>query len=165
MERFKNYVWMAAGFVILAAAISAFVPGSALAQIVKAALVKNVDERGRVPYTSSASCFGPDLGFGADCNLTFTQVPANMRLVLEHITAEMRLGPGGKPWRCLAPGGYFAPTFVGTAPVGGAQPDYWALNQVILAYFEPGATPSAQVLTTKKVNIDMTIDGYLVALP
>lgn len=47
MERFRNYVWMAAGFVILAAAISALTPGSALAQIVKAALVKNVDEPGR----------------------------------------------------------------------------------------------------------------------
>ena len=56
MNRLANYVCMAAGFAILVFTISALTPGSALAQIVKAALVKNVDEKGRVPYSFTQFC-------------------------------------------------------------------------------------------------------------
>ncbi len=80
MNRFKNYLWMAAGFTVLALAISAFTPGSALAQIVKAALVKNVDEPGRVPYQSENSCSDP-----FTCAIEFSIVPANKRLVAQYV--------------------------------------------------------------------------------
>ncbi len=67
MNRWKNYVWMAAGVAALTV-VGAFTAKPLLAQI-KAALVQNVDEPGRIPYQSSAvfaqGSPGPATGFAA----------------------------------------------------------------------------------------------------
>ena len=96
MERFKNYVWMAAGFVILAAAISAFVPNSALAQIVKAALVKNVDEPGRNFLT---------IEFDNTTGHTNYTVPAGKILVIEQVMTNSGSAVGS--YQCLSFNGSF----------------------------------------------------------
>ncbi len=51
MNRFKNYVLMAAGFAVLVMTVGVFSAGPAIAQAVRAALVSNVDEPGRIPYS------------------------------------------------------------------------------------------------------------------
>ena len=57
MNRFKNYAMMAAGFTVLAAVIAGITAGPAIAAAVKAALIKNVDERGRSPHSVGVKCY------------------------------------------------------------------------------------------------------------
>lgn len=72
--------------VTLASALgAALVPQAASAQT-RAALVRNVDEPGRVPYSESkiGTCNA------VNCFFNFTVVPAGKRLVIEHINGEAR---------------------------------------------------------------------------
>lgn len=160
MERFKNYVWMAAGFVILAAAISAFVPGSALAQIVKAALVKNVDEHGRSPYTARIHC---ETNGTNSCSAETDPVPAGKRLVIEHINAGAQITGKILFYKVFVNGlDYnFAPTLNGN---DGVLNNY-ALNEPALIYLEAGQ--KALVLCNTSaigVNNSAFLTGYLIDL-
>jgi hypothetical protein len=86
MSRFRDYVLMAAGFAMLVMTVGAFTAGHAIAQAVRAALVSNVDEPGRVPYQ-----FGRDF---LDCNpgnclVQFPPVPPGKRLVITNISGDI----------------------------------------------------------------------------
>jgi len=84
MKRLQNYVWMA-GFAVLVSVISAVTTAPTIAQAVKAAVVKNVDEPGRSPYHASGSCV-----VGTLCTITFPAVPANKRLVVQYVSADLQ---------------------------------------------------------------------------
>jgi hypothetical protein len=56
-----------------------------MAQI-RAALVKNVDEPGRTPYQSTASCSVDLIG---ECFANFATVPAGKRLIVQHLSGVM----------------------------------------------------------------------------
>ncbi len=154
MERFKNYVWLAAGFVILAATISAFVPGAALAQIVKAALVKNVDERGRVPYGVQVSC---DASFGS-CVAYGPLVPTGKRLVLQHVSARVSGTTNLAFFFTDKTTGF--QTFVGLPVVLNLS------NETVLAYIEAGDKPALTTFSANPVAVDINgyLSGYLVDL-
>ena len=164
MNRLANYVCMAAGFAILVFTISALTPGSALAQIVKAALVKNVDEKGRVPYSFTQFCVN---NIENVCVVTTAAVPNNRRLVIEHISAEVEIGGGGISGYRLSVNGietaFFAPTLVATPSFG----QRYALNQPALVYAEAGQTTSVSLTGSTIatfVRQTVVLTGYLVDL-
>lgn len=160
MNKFKNYLWMAAGLMILVAVVSAFVPSSALAQIVKAALVKNVDERGRTPFSIDLHCENHS---GNGCIAPAPSVPAGKRLVLEHITGyEQSRGPLN--FVSISFGGHSL-LFDGIVNRNDLFFYNYTFNASILAYVEAGQQVSLSVNTnTPDCNVSAYISGYLVDL-
>src|SRR5437868_3030599 len=69
MNKFKNYVVMAAGFAVLAAVISGVMAAPAIAALAKAAVIQNRDEPARQPFLIVGNS-----GI----------VPAGKRYVIEH---------------------------------------------------------------------------------
>jgi hypothetical protein len=70
-----------------------------LAQV-RAALIKNIDEKGRTPYQADSSCI-PTLPQIA-CAALFPVVPAGRRLVIEYVNAEFHLAEGFQPAASLS---------------------------------------------------------------
>jgi hypothetical protein len=70
MNRWRSYAWMAAGCAALALIAGVFTAGPAVAQLAKAILMANVDERGRIPYEASSVGGVPCPGL-AVCQLQF----------------------------------------------------------------------------------------------
>lgn len=119
MNRFKNYVLMAAGFAVLVMTVGVFTAGHAIAQAVRAALVSNVDEPGRIPYVANSSC-DFSRGFHDNCGASFPQVQNGKRLVITHVSGLLSVDlPGGTliSTQIIAPrGNVFLPlTYIGTA--------------------------------------------------
>lgn len=114
MKRFRNYVLMAAGFVVLVAVVGVFTAGPAIAQAVRAALVSNVDDPGRIPYAGQAICTFN----GPGCAATLPLVPNGKRLVITHVSGRISESlPGGslvEPFVLAENGVSFpVPTFLG----------------------------------------------------
>src|ERR1035441_147578 len=85
MNRLRNYVLMAAGLAVLVMVVGVFSAGPAIAQAVRAALVSNVDDPGRIPYQILGSCF---FSGTTECHSNLPQVPARMRS--EEHTSELQ---------------------------------------------------------------------------
>jgi hypothetical protein len=83
MNRFRNYILMAAGFAVLVMVVGVFSAGPAIAQAVRAALVLNVDDPGRIPYEFSG---GGCQFVGSACSITLPTVLAGKRLVITHVS-------------------------------------------------------------------------------
>lgn len=152
-----------AGTLALLAVIGKFYAGPAIAQTVRAALVKNIDERGRSPYTQRLVC-GTS---GGSCVASGPTVPANTRLVVEHVTGRFEVTDGLLPGVQMATKeGFFflPPTFsLRLAGIG----DFYVVNQPVLAYFDAGSFPTLSVVSatnTGSVEIDALITGYTVNL-
>ena len=168
MERFKNYVWMAAGFMILATAISAFVPGSALAQIVKAALVKNVDEPARIPYFVSAK---PTCNSTNGCFVAGPIVGANKRVRVTRLEG-MFFSQTGAILFYLSKNNDFSPVLMFQAfPIPATVfGNVLSFNQEVDFYFEAGQTPYLGVASDPSSSFSnnsdnrLTITGYIVDL-
>lgn len=93
MTRFRSYVLTAAGFAVLVMVVGIFAAGPAIAQAVRAALVSNVDDPGRIPYQ-----YGGDCSFYNDtsCFVQGQPVPAGKRLVITHVSGDVSENlPGG----------------------------------------------------------------------
>jgi hypothetical protein len=84
----KNKLLMGAAALALLGALGHFGAKPLLAQI-RAALVKNIDERGRVPYMVQATCSVN----GFECLASFPAVPANKRFVIEYVNAQVQVPP------------------------------------------------------------------------
>ena len=87
MKRFRNYVLMAAGFVVLVIVVGAFSAGPVIAQAIRAALVSNVDDPGRIPYEVRGLC--NHLSTTSFCSAS-QPVPAGKRLVSTHVAGFVR---------------------------------------------------------------------------
>ena len=167
MNRFKNHLLLAAGFAVLAGIIGGITAAPAIAQVIKAALIKNVDEPGRIPFQmrvlcgDAQSCFTPDI-----------TVPANKRLVIEFLGGNVHVAAGAKIIQ-VAPflgtgagsgvnGVYLHPEFVSTA----AGYDNYAVNQPIALYVDPGShiSISAALTAPSSISFDGIIVGYMVDL-
>ncbi len=85
MTRFRNRVLMAAGISVLVLVVGVFSAGPAIAQAVRAALVSNVDDPGRIPYQLAGSC---NFTSGV-CDVHLPKVPDGKRLVLTHVSGEV----------------------------------------------------------------------------
>jgi len=155
-----------AAMLLLAMFAAVLAPRNAAAQT-RAALVQNVDEPGRSPYQESASavCF-------ATCTITFSAVPAGMRLVVTHINGSMdTIGTGASP-RVVFGGIMTLPTVRGIVVRSDAQ---MIFNHELLMYFDAGARPvvfgdfTLGLLgsTTDRFGgpSNATLTGYLVKLP
>ncbi len=86
----KNRMLPAATALVLPALLGKFYAAPAIAQTVRAVLVKNIDEKGRNPYFEKIAC--AQAFFGA-CNTAIntigTSVPAGMQFVVENINLDI----------------------------------------------------------------------------
>lgn len=163
MNRFKNYVLMALGFVVALVAVGVFSAGPAIAQAVRAALVSNVDEPGRIPYRT-------ELVFGGDdcatrlCFDAGRPVPAGKRLVITNVTGQVDSSvPAGAEFLLSFGNGLngarIPVTFAGQSNAG----NFFVFNQQVTAIFDAGFTPSARAFISAAGRIDAYVDvsGYL----
>ena len=157
--------------VALSLAVCALFADSAQAQT-RAALVQNVDEPGRTPYSElkSANCFGSQL-----CRLLFSAVPAGKRLVLTNINGYTHVTSGTLPdiavvsWTATP-----TPTQVSMTATRGATFSAGGtrmyVNQTVLAFFGPGDVPLAafdlrDTSDTLAGNTQLQLTGYYISLP
>jgi hypothetical protein len=125
--------------------------------------VRNVDEKGRVPYMQTAfqNC-SPASGL---CDMNFAAVPAGKRLVVEHVSANIGLNPGSglNATFLAAPGGMFF-SLPGRAM---ATPTLIGVNEQVLAYYEAGQAPLYRLAFAAVGDsgvVSAVISGYLVDL-
>jgi len=162
MNRFKNQILLAAGFAVLAGVISGITAAPAIAAAIKAALIKNVDESGRVPYYKKLSCSSPI----NICIASAPAVPANMRLVIEHVGAHIQTDIGFRveSFSMQAVNDERALAHADFNTTSGLQ-DISNVNAAVLAYFEPGEIPSVGVAAPGgRIGMVTVISGYLVDL-
>ncbi|MBZ5618860.1 MAG: hypothetical protein LAQ69_09085 [Acidobacteriia bacterium] len=164
MNRFRNYVLMAAGFAVLAMVVGVFSVGPAIAQAVRAALVSNVDDPGRIPYQSQRICTFS----GLSCLASFPVVLPGKRLVITHVSGQiaedlpdgtlilavLNLGNGGS---------IFMPvTFTGNS----AGLNYFVFDQSTLLSYDTGQFPRPSVILgrnppTEGLTAVFTLTGYM----
>ncbi|HLK62575.1 MAG TPA: hypothetical protein VKU19_03990 [Bryobacteraceae bacterium] len=158
----KNRMLTLAGALALLTVLGKFYAVPAIAQI-RAAVIKNIDEKGRVPYMQSGA-----VGCGSQglCDLIFPAVPANKRLVLEHVSGNFNPNPGaGINGIFLEGAGGFAVFSLPGSSM--ATPEIVAVNQPVLAFFEAGQTPFIRVAWSSTTNtgaFTAVVSGYLVDL-
>ena len=143
-------------------------------------LVKSVDEPGRAPYQQTVQI--PEANSGCvqgfcDSTFTFPAVPANKRLVIQYVSADLLLSSGG-----VTGGATLGPTGPGNPlPLGGhvlpltLQSSFqgvnsWMTSQQVTFYVDPLQQPTIDILsdsghTLVSGAINATITGYLVSLP
>jgi hypothetical protein len=138
--------------VIVAGALSTFA-SSLFAQ--NTTLVKNIDEKGRAPYTASARCT-TGVGFSG-CTAVFPNVPSGKRLVLEYVNVDI----AAASFPALSLSSSSGPSF--TVPVFGPRffNDYGASAQVLM-YINAGQHAMVGIIG-QQVN-SASITGYLVDL-
>jgi hypothetical protein len=159
MNRLRNCALMLAGFALLAVIASGISGVPALAQIVKSAIIKNIDEPGRSPYSSSSSCAAAN-----QCTLSFTAVPANKRLVAQFVSINLQsssaIAINGQAF--LGDGvSNYADVFVPRVD------SFNAVNsQPITAYIDAGRVPKLSAALTGSTNVQAhgILTGYLVDL-
>jgi hypothetical protein len=134
-----------------------------IAEVKEALLVKNIDEKGRIPYQQSGArdCTGAGL-----CDFGFPTVPVGKRLVIEHVSANVNANPGAGVNATFleGAGGFTVFSLPGTSM---ATPELIAVNQPVLAYFESGQTPFFRVAYSSSSNTgaySVVVSGYLVDL-
>lgn len=156
MNRFNRWIWIIAGIAVLGASLTIMTEGRAMAQAVRAALVRNQDEPGRNPYSEQQFCTT------VNCSLTFAAVPPGQRLVLTSVNFAMA---GATPVSTavvlrghldharVIPG-----TPLGTALIG---------NAPVMAYFEAGEQPVLTCATAPCGNtlLQSILSGYFISLP
>jgi hypothetical protein len=163
MNRFKNQILLAASFAVLAGVISGITAAPAIAQAIKAALIKNVDEKGRSPFTLSLSC-----NANFSCIASGAAVPNGKRLVIEHVSGSLQVDVANSAnvqiQNFTVAGRDFAPVKVGTSPDG--IDTNWVVNDSVLVYLEPAAIPSfnASIYASGQIFANAKLTGYLVDL-
>ena len=151
MERLNRFVMVGAVLGALALLITLATEGRVLAQAIRAALVENVDEPGRNPYSENASCSG------VGCTVGFSPVPTGKRLVVTFVngivegnnTSVAELGGHGLYFRIFT-----------TAPGGTAG----LFNAATTAYYDPGEQPLVSCFCNGSL-VSATLSGYYVNLP
>ena len=150
MRRIKRLAWFVAGLTAVALVVTLATESRAIAQVVRAALVRNQDEPGRNPYSQNAGCFGKN------CSLTFPPVPAGQRLVVTFVNAVAEGSDGG----ILQLGGHGQDYRYLTTPNATAA----VVNSPVLAYYDAGETPTLTCICESTV-LGSTLSGYFVSLP
>ncbi len=145
MNRLKRFAWLVAGLTAVALLVTLGTERRAIAQAVRAALVENIDEPARNPYSETASCDS----YG--CTATFSPVPAGKRLVVTFVNGE--LGSFG----ALVLGGHAAAGPRGFPIIAGF------VNSPTVAYYEAGERPNVNGAGSSFIRA--TLSGYYVTLP
>jgi hypothetical protein len=166
MKRLKNQILMALGFAVLAGVISGITAGPAIAQAIKAVLVKNVDEHGRVPFVVTDSC---DTTTTNSCSIILPGPLPNKRLVLEHISTFHRAANVMQFSSVVVNVGQFTfkdRAFVNPRLVSVGGESRYSANEPILIYVGSGEVINvSSVYTMNGVSSNtVVLSGYIVDL-
>ncbi len=165
----KNRLMQIAAALALMAVLGKFYAVPLIAQV-RAALVKNIDERGRIPYTVQAICNAQ--GFTNQCVTPFPTVPANRRFVIEYINGNIAADhnrPFSIAYLELPSAGLSYLTLVthfeSTNPV---DFDLYSVSMPVVLYCEAGQAPVVHIVSnalgTNALGGNLTLSGYLVDL-
>ena len=166
MNRFKNQILLAAGFAVLAGVISGITAAPAIAQAIKAALIKNVDEPGRHPYSVRSACVTPL----NNCAAPFDAIPAGSRFVVEYVTVVVvpSNGPNGVADVILQNSGGTVKSYLDAAPHAdtGLGSSIFSSSHSVRAFYEPGEIPMVlfAVNTGGIAGARAVLTGYLIDL-
>jgi hypothetical protein len=159
----KNRLLTFAGALALTGVLGHFYAVPLMAQV-RAALVKNLDERGRNPYMQTLACYSSTL---SQCQVFFPVVPPNKRLVIEHVNASVD-SPTALSVVDFSGNGTIQHVLMQLQGQDSAGNNIYVANQPFLTYFEAGQQPSYAVFAKtgafQFVSAGMTITGYLVDL-
>jgi hypothetical protein len=153
----KRIVFVGAAFVLVAGVVGVFTAGPVIAQAVRAALVANVDEPGRIPFNAEPACVGP--GFcSTDINYS---VPAGKRLVITQVAGHVETDqPGGSLLQVYLTTRTNRLVWFRTAYQGGSS---YAFNEPVFQVYDAGAAPSVGMAGTgaSSVHVSFFVTGYL----
>jgi hypothetical protein len=159
----KNRLLTLAGALALAAVVGKFYAVPAIAQV-RAAVVKNLDEKGRNPYYQTQNCFSSSTN---QCTVAFPVVPPNKRLVVEFIASSVDT-PTALQTVEFAANGNFIPILHTQQGNDSSGNKIYVANQPMLYYYEPGQVPylamSAATAGFEFMSGQVTLTGYLVDL-
>jgi hypothetical protein len=161
----RNKLLRGTAALVLLTALGHFSAKPLLAQI-RAALVKNIDERGRSPYTATVNCSadpGPQF-----CRVPFPTVPANKRLVVEYINGYISITPPATYNGASLDLSVTGPRLQLPAhfDYSSSFANFYSISERVVLYIEPGQTADAQIDTSGagEGSIALTLSGYLVDL-
>jgi hypothetical protein len=152
MNRLKRFAWLVAGLAAVGLAVTLATEGRAIAQVVRAALVRNQDEPGRNPYSQKNTCFG------SDCAVTFAPVPAGQRLVVTFVNG---VGESSAQGMLVLAGDGTNERFLPTTLFSGSV----YANSPVVAFFEAGETPQVACVGCSGPGLKATLSGYFITLP
>jgi hypothetical protein len=162
----KTYGFMAASFALVAMVVGVFAAGPAIAQAVRAALVSNVDDPGRIPYSHQANCTwnGSDV-----CIVDPPPVGAGKRLVITHVSGYVNENlPGGTfilvrvfGGRTSGSAAHLVPTYVGAKDGFNT----FVFDQPELLFVDAGQSTTISVNLGAVPSSDsiaiVTLEGYM----
>lgn len=173
MKRVIRTLVLMSVLVVVSGFFLSIVADRAMAQL-RAALVKNVDEPGRMPYQQLVG-FIVEVGVNCinaqHCIVSFNPVPAGKRLVIEHMSMLVWVQNGGQPVNTA-----FGDTFtIGSGlDVAILQPAFtpgfgisgqtsWSLDRPVRVYYEAGQTPKVKVVASATMFFgSASLHGYLI---
>jgi hypothetical protein len=157
----KHRMIAIAGFLAIAAVLTTSYATPAVAQWMKVALVRNVDEKGRTPYMQfqALACSGES----QVCQVVFPPVPPGTRLVVERVNASVNFAESGI--RLMGLLVQQSILFALPAP-SSAAPNPAIVNEAALVYYESGQTPIFHIVTANPEEglVTVFLSGYLVNL-
>ncbi|HUA19215.1 MAG TPA: hypothetical protein VMU80_28305 [Bryobacteraceae bacterium] len=137
------------------------------------AITSNMDNLGRVAYQSTqlgSQVLASNLGFGVN----FPAVPANHRLVVQHVSMQGFFTGSVPPsaqtlvaLQCSNCAGGNAPFSAFFAPSAQVGDNVVAVDSPVLVYFDQGQIPmvqvdsSAAIVTTQELPPTLTLTGYM----
>lgn len=164
----KNRWMTMAGALALLAVMGKYYAVPAIAQAVRAAIVKNIDERGRNPYVYNFFCSPTAAGY---CYATGVPVPAGTRLVVENINIFGEFSSTGSVTRTALAVNTAVQRLHdvtgGTSTDVGSGQFVYVLNANLIDYVEAGESPSllfAMKGSTTGAIFFGAVTGYLVNL-
>jgi hypothetical protein len=158
----KHKLLTFAGALALLAVLGKFYAVPAIAQAVRAAVVKNIDEKGRIPWQASFIC-----GNGGDCTYNFGAVPAHSRLVIEHVGLTGLVSAGTHISLALLQtnSGQFSVGLPVTLLAQRQFSDYYFVGGPTLIYFDAGVSLQFHAENLDgSISLIGLISGYLVDL-
>ena len=159
MKRLKRCMWIAAGLAALSMVIALGTETRAIAQAVRAALVRNQDEPGRNPYFETR---GDSVCVSGACTLTFSPVPAGQRLVLTFLsTGYSSFAPPPRFIVLETPNKHvqWFQTFMTDSASS-------YMSSPVVAYYEAGETPVLLCgVAGGTTGLSGTLSGYYISLP
>lgn len=123
--------------------------------------VRNVDEKGRIPYIQGQAQACNSEVF---CDMVYPPVPDGMRLVVEHVSANIGTGPGGINGTFLLGANGVIFSLPGRSM---ATPLLVGVNEQVLAYYDAGQQPTYRVVFATASDAgpaSSAISGYLINL-
>ena len=162
----KHRLLTFAGALALLAVLGKFYAVPAIAQAVRAAVVKNIDERGRTPYQTILLCNG----LNSCVSAAGIAVPAHSRLVIEHVSGFAQFPESQQINGILllssASRSYIVATYL--EDYGGYY--NYGFDQPHLFYVEAGDAPVLQLAVSgaptagQFAEVQCQISGYIVDL-